>query len=76
MEEIECAQTLIQLNEMKENNQKSKWESIGQLNKEKLATFEAWLSNTTSKMICHLEKLENDDLSLKNAPSTSTRRMK
>uniref|UniRef100_M1DXG3 Mads box protein n=1 Tax=Solanum tuberosum TaxID=4113 RepID=M1DXG3_SOLTU len=60
IEEIECAQTLIQLSQMEENGQRSKWKSIDQLNADEITTFEAsWLRTTVSTMNYPLEKLKN-----------------
>ncbi|XP_049394805.1 agamous-like MADS-box protein AGL29 [Solanum stenotomum] len=71
VEEIEYAQTLVQLSQIEENGERSKWKSIDQLNVDEITTFEAWLSTTVSKINYRLEKLENEALSLKNVPSTS-----
>ncbi|MCD7447389.1 hypothetical protein HAX54_028461 [Datura stramonium] len=71
IKDIETAQTLLQLANMKENGQRNWWESIDQLNADELTTFEAWLSTTTFNINSRLEKLENEASSSKNAPSTS-----
>jgi len=71
VEEIEYAQTLVQLSQIEENGERSKWKSIDQLNANEITTFEAWLSTTVSKMNYRLEKFENEALSLRIAPSTS-----
>ncbi|KAH0683039.1 hypothetical protein KY290_021621 [Solanum tuberosum] len=58
VEDARIAQTTF-YDQMAEVGQKGWWESIEQLNAHEVTIFEAWLSDTCSKMHHHLNQLEN-----------------